>query len=71
MPKETFIGGRPENSNSPFPWIGVASTDQSAGIRKRIYCTFPLGTNTRDILWEQASYEWHSIEMDEGRKSAS
>jgi hypothetical protein len=27
VPKETFSDGRPKNSNSPFPLIGIAFTD--------------------------------------------
>jgi hypothetical protein len=30
MPKETFIGKRRKNGNSPFSWIGVAFTDNCA-----------------------------------------
>jgi hypothetical protein len=29
----------------------------------------PLGLRTRDIIWAQAGYEWHLMEMTDGRKS--
>jgi hypothetical protein len=38
MPKETFSDGRPKNSHSPFPSLGIVFTDKNALLAGLDYC---------------------------------